>query len=205
VIDLYESASDPGLSDFQLFGDATNDKPPSAKDFDHVAKRRRRSGESSQCAAPPAIHVHLPGYDTGPKPATPLTDYGGQRHANASATAAHVAAAASVIDLSNLASSEDEDAPLVTFPSISTVLRELHTVMPLLDYPQYESSLLTKGIFYVNNAALISRDFFVDIVGMPEGAVGDFLSHCKTLMRRAMKGKGKANHLSDIVIKKEEN
>jgi len=36
--------------------------------------------------------------------------------------------------------------------------------MPLLDYPQYESALLTKGIFYVNNTAHISRDFFVEIV-----------------------------------------
>jgi len=44
VIDLYVSASDLGLSDFQLFGDATNDKPPSAKDFDHVAKQRHHSG-----------------------------------------------------------------------------------------------------------------------------------------------------------------
>jgi hypothetical protein len=73
--------------------------------------------------------------------------------------------------------------------------------MPLLNYPQYEAALVSNGIIYVNSIAHVAPEFFVDIIGMPRGAVGDFLKHSTTLMRRAEKGKDKANA---IVIKKEE-
>jgi hypothetical protein len=38
----------------------------------------------------------------------------------------------------------------------------------------------------------ISTDFFSAIVGMPVGAVHDFMDHAKRLTRRAKKGKGYA-------------
>jgi hypothetical protein len=42
----------------------------------------------------------------------------------------------------------------------------------------------------------------VDIIGIPEGAVGAFLDHCATLARRAQKGKAKINQVS---VKKEDS
>ena len=112
----------------------------------------------------------------------PLTDQAGQHLVNTSTTATKVTSTASVIILTNLVSSDDDGAPLISYPSIFTVLHKLHAVMPLLNYLQYESSLLAKGIFYVKNAMDINRDYFVDIVGMPEGVVGEFLNYCRTLM-----------------------
>ena len=73
--------------------------------------------------------------------------------------------------------------------------------MPLLDYPQYEAALTAKGIVYVNNVIGIAREFFINTIGMPEGAVGDFLKHSLTTVRRAEKVK----KITDMVaIKKEE-
>lgn len=94
-----------------------------------------------------------------------------------------------------------DDTPLLAYPPISQVLRGLHAVMPLLNYPQYEGALVSNGIIYVNSAAHIDRSFFVDVIRMPEGAVGDFLEHAATLTHRVQKGKGKMN---TIITKKEE-
>jgi len=71
--------------------------------------------------------------------------------------------------------------------------------MPLLNYPQYEAALVSNGIIYVNSAAHIDHSFFVDIIHMPKGAVGDFLERAATLTQRAQKGKGRA-----IVTKEED-
>lgn len=73
--------------------------------------------------------------------------------------------------------------------------------MPLHNYPQYETALISKGILYVNNTSSLAHSFFVDVVGLPDGAVSAFLEHCETLMCRACKGKAKSGQ---AVVKKEE-
>ncbi|KAF8954277.1 hypothetical protein BDZ97DRAFT_2081817 [Flammula alnicola] len=80
-------------------------------------------------------------------------------------------------------------------------LMELHAVMPFHNYPQYEPALVSQGVLYVNNTSSLAHSFFVDIIGIPEGAVGAFLEHCATLTHRAHKGKANTNQ---AVVKKEE-
>ena len=179
----------------KLFGDATYDRRPDSKDFNHVAKRRRRSTKQSPSAATtPAIHVHLPGYEGSAPSPSPLADHS-SRHANTQPWAK--TSKRRIIDLTT----SDDDTPLVVFPLISQILQELHNVMPLLDYPQYEAALTAKGIMYVNNVIAIAQEFFINTISMPEGAVGDFLKHSLATVCRAEKVK----KITDMVaIKKEE-
>ena len=179
----------------KLFGDVTYDRHPDSKDFDHVAKRRRRSTKQSPSAATtPAIHVHLPGYEGSAPSPSPLADHL-SRHANTQPQAK--TSKCRIIDLTT----SDDDTPLVVFPLISQILQELHNVMPLLDYPPYEAALTAKGIVYVNNVIGIAQKFFINTIGMPEGAVGDFLKHSLTTVRCAEKVK---KIMDMVAIKKEE-
>lgn len=175
-----------------MFKEATYENPPSAKDFDHVAKKRRRPNDTA--ATPPSIHVHIP--DTAVLQAqtlcTPLANRTARR-LNKPKTLK-----TPFIDLT---ADSDNDRPLISFPPISQALADLHVVMPLHNYPQYEMALISKGILYVNNTSSLAHSFFVDVVGLPDGAVGAFLEHCETLMRRACKGKAKSGQ---AVVKKEE-
>jgi len=179
----------------KLFGNATYDRPPDSKDFDHVTKRCQQSTKQSPSApTTPAIHVHLPGYEGAVPAPSPLANHS-SHHANTRPWAK--TSKRRIIDLTG----SDDDTPLVVFPPVSQVLQELHNIMPLLNYPQYEAALTAKGIVYVNNVVGIAHEFFVNTIGMPEGAVGDFLKHSVTTVHRAEKVK----KIMDIVtIKKEE-
>ena len=179
----------------KLFGDANYDRHPDSKDFDYVAKRCRRSTKQSPSAATtPAIHVHLPGYEGSAPSPSPLADHS-SHHANTqpwAKTSKH-----RIINLTT----GDDDTLLVVFPLFSQILQELHNVMLLLDYPQYEAALTTNGIVYVNNVIGIAWEFFINTIGMVEGAVGDFLKHSLTTVHHAEKVK---KIMDMVAIKKEE-
>ena len=176
----------------QMFKEATYENPPSAKEFDHVAKKRRRPNDTA--TTPPSIHVHIP--DAAILQAHTL------RMPLANRTARRLdKPQISKTPFIDLTADSDNDSPLISFPPISQALADLHVVMPLHNYPQYEPALISKGILYMNNTSSLAHSFFVDIVGLPDGAVGAFLEHCATLTRRACKGKAKS---SQAVVKKEE-
>ena len=118
-------------------------------------------------ASTPEIHVHIPSFGSPSQPRTTLTDRAGHNRINLASHHGNQ----NVIELTD---SDHDDAPLLSYPPISQVLQDLHAVMPLLNYPQYEAALVSSGIIYVNSVAHIDRSFFVDIIHMPEGAVGDF-------------------------------
>ena len=73
--------------------------------------------------------------------------------------------------------------------------------MPLLNYPQYEAALTTKGIVYINNVVGIALEFFINTISMPGGAVGNFLKNSLTTIHHAEKVK-KITEM--VAIKKEE-
>lgn len=175
-----------------MFKEATYENPPSAKDFNHVAKKHCHPNDTA--ATPPSIHVHIP--DTAVLQAhtlrTPLANRTTHR-LNKPKTLK--------TPFINLTADSDNDCPLISFPLISQALADLHVVMPLHNYPQYETALILKGILYVNNTSSLAHSFFVDVVGLPDGAVNAFLEHCETLMHHACKGKAKS---SQAVVKKEE-
>ncbi|KAI6094206.1 hypothetical protein EDD16DRAFT_1722022 [Pisolithus croceorrhizus] len=74
---------------------------------------------------------------------------------------------------------------------------ELDTMMPLLNMLQYEDNLISHGVAYVNSVLGIQEEFFVDVVGMPLGALCPFLATTRWLIHRAKKGKGRAVDDSD--------
>jgi len=91
----------------------------------------------------------------------------------------------------------DERDVFTVYPSVSEALAEMHKSMPLLNMPQYEENLISHGVAYVNTVGGISEDFFVDIVGMPLGAVRPFIVVAHHLTRRARKGKGRMANTSN--------
>jgi hypothetical protein len=172
---------------FQMFKEATYAHLPSFKPYDHVSKHCHQP--TSTTTTPP-IHVHLPDLSFTN---APLSDQQGQRHTNAK----WPSPALSPINISS-----DDDTPLICFSPISDVLHDLDCTMLLLNYPQYESALVTNGVAYVNSVANVASNLFTDIIHMPQEAVGEFLKHVQALTRRAQKGKGKANAI-DIKEEKE--
>ncbi|KAI6123726.1 hypothetical protein EDD17DRAFT_1766101 [Pisolithus thermaeus] len=76
-------------------------------------------------------------------------------------------------------------------------LTELDTMMPLLNMLQYEDNLISHGVAYVNSVLGIQEEFFVDVVGMPLGALCPFLATTHWLIHWEKKGKGRAVDDSD--------
>jgi hypothetical protein len=112
----------------------------------------------------------------------PLGDVGGQRRINTSRAFS---------TSTSFFSQYDDDDELITYPPIIEALHAMDASMPLLNMPQYESMLVSNGIAYVNGVIGISEEFFVDIIGMPIGAVQSFLAVSYQLIRRARKGKAR--------------
>ncbi|KAG1905524.1 uncharacterized protein F5891DRAFT_1183466 [Suillus fuscotomentosus] len=112
------------------------------------------SNTSSASAAPalPVIHIHIP-----PVTKEALGDTGGHRRVNTSRGFATTLLC------------HDKDDEFITYPPITDVLREMDATMPLLHMSQYEDSLLSHGVAYVNGVVGLSDEFFVDVVGMPMG------------------------------------
>jgi hypothetical protein len=162
------------LTAIQLLGDATYETPPEALGFDHVPKKRRNAAAVSSNMAP--VHVHI-------RNDIPLSDQGGQRRYNANN---------SVADLGHGISDSGDECDLITYPTISEVLQEIHAAFPLLNILQYEGVLLEHGVAYANAVLDLDLNFFIDIIHMPHGTVTTFRTHAAKLVRRAKKGKGKA-------------
>jgi hypothetical protein len=140
------------------------------KEFDQIAKRCHSGPHhtiSSGPTIPPAIHLHLPGLDTSTQSCAPLAN---ETHVLNSSSPSKLLNVIDVFD-------SDDDVQLLTFPPIIQVLSNLDVIMPLLNYQQYETTLVQKGIVYVNSIAIVQHSFSMDIVGMPEGAVGLFVKH----------------------------
>ncbi|KIO04230.1 hypothetical protein M404DRAFT_144024 [Pisolithus tinctorius Marx 270] len=157
-------------------GNATYDHPPESNLFDHTpSKQRRLSSTAAQNA--PVIHVHLP--NTG--------QLSGSRSGREPSLAMQYLTGPA----------PDEDDIFAVYPSISDALHQMHTSMPLLNMPQYEENLVSHGVAYVNTVSGISEDFFVDVVGMPLGAVRSFIAVACRLAWRARKGKERAANPSD--------
>ncbi|KAI6024363.1 hypothetical protein EDC04DRAFT_2606531 [Pisolithus marmoratus] len=88
--------------------------------------------------------------------------------------------------------SDDENDPTIQFPAITDALQQLDTMMLLLNMLQYEDNLISHGVAYVNSVMGIQEEFFIDVVGMPLGAVHPFLATTHWLIHWAKKGKGRA-------------
>ncbi|KAI6150232.1 hypothetical protein EDD17DRAFT_1765884 [Pisolithus thermaeus] len=156
-----------------FLGNATYEQPPEMNMFDHAPKQCHMSSGMSNV---PTIHVHLPGSLDGSK-----------RHESVSSSTRYLMGSVS----------DEENDPTICFPAITDALQELDTMMPLLNMLQYEDNLISHGVAYVNSVMGIQEEFFIDVVGMPLGAVCPFLATTCQLIHRAKKGKGRAVANSD--------
>ena len=159
----------------QFLGNATYDHPPESSLFDQVPKRHQLLSTMAQNV--PAIHVHPP--NTG------------------QVTSSHRGRDLSLLRRYLIGHDADEHDIFTVYPSISEALNEMHRSMPLLNMPQYEENLVSHGVAYVNTVSRISEDFFVDVVGMPLGAVRPFIAVAYHLTHCELKGKGRAANASD--------
>ncbi|KAF8888258.1 hypothetical protein BD779DRAFT_1470298 [Infundibulicybe gibba] len=176
-----------------FLGDATLTEPPSSLEFDHKPKRRRRY--EKWCQPPAHQDSNLqPTYHMPVIPASQPLDLSPK-------------STGSIIDLT----ASDDENPLIQYPTISTLLKDLHDIKPQFNYPQYESVLHANGFVYVNSIidSDIEPNFFVDIIGIPWDAVGDFFAYAETSVRCAQKGKARAcanvDHVNTTLPKKEED
>jgi hypothetical protein len=149
------------LTPSQLFKEATIYMPPSALAFDHITKKPCKAASTQGTNI--EIHNHL-GRDNNPPPHSD-----GQRCAPSSA-----------FDISHR---DSDDSELICYPPISEVLADLHSAMPLINYPCFEEALVNNSIVYANSVLNIGTEFFSTIVGMPVGTVHDFIDHAKRLVR----------------------
>jgi hypothetical protein len=91
----------------------------------------------------------------------------------------------------------DDDEPP---KDIDDVLATIHSRYPDMDFPQFGNTLKERGILYLPTAAHFGSRFYVEKVGMLEGAAFTFHTRvCKAHMkeerakaRRKAKGKKKA-------------
>ncbi|KAG1839591.1 hypothetical protein C8R48DRAFT_679784 [Suillus tomentosus] len=92
---------------------------------------------------------------------------------------------------------ETDDEPL---QDIEAVLTSINSCYPAMNFPKYVNTLKERGIFYLSTAAHFNSQFYVEKVGMSEGAAFTFHTGiCKAHMkderrkaRRKAKGKKKA-------------
>jgi hypothetical protein len=61
--------------------------------------------------------------------------------------------------------------------------------MPAFDFPQYQESLLSKGICYGQSVADFDESYYVDNVGMSDGAAVEFVHSTKRLLHNRKKAK----------------
>jgi hypothetical protein len=84
--------------------------------------------------------------------------------------------------------------------NIDNIFTTIHSRYPAMDFPQYMNPLKERGILYLPTAAHFSSKFYVEKVGMTEGAAFTFHTHvCQAYMkeerakaRKKAKGKKKA-------------
>ncbi|KAF8055894.1 hypothetical protein FPV67DRAFT_1567097 [Lyophyllum atratum] len=77
----------------------------------------------------------------------------------------------------------DDENPI----PITDILQSLHRKRPALNYPQYEAALTKAGIAYASAVPDFEKVFFERDVGMPKGAVGDFIRATKSAVMKGRK------------------
>lgn len=177
----------------QSLKQATLTEPPNLPQFDHPVKKRRTSSPArttgpSATAAPaaPAIHLHLGDL-------LPLNNRAGQDRLNLMSR--------NILSSPLHDSSDDDD--LIAYPSIETLLRDLHEVMPDANFMQFHADFVEHGIFYVDSVGDLSSEFLANEIGLPCGVVKKLQSHAARLVRRAEKGKGRAEIIDLTKIQRE--
>jgi hypothetical protein len=104
-----------------------------------------------------------------------------------------------------LESDEETDEDEQPRDDIGDILTSIDLRYPALHFLQYMDKLKERGIFYLPTAAHFSSKFYVDKVGMSDGAAYTFHTHvCKAHMkgerakvRRKAKGKKRARVQAD--------
>jgi len=130
--------------------------PPSVITFDHLSTKKRKTNASSNTRTAEA-------HDRNSPLGIPLSDISGQRRINTSESPAPE-------------SNTIPDDDIAYYPSISEVLRELDTTMPMANIPTYELDLNQHGIYCLEDTTTLNSQFLTDEVGMPPDLVWPFVT-----------------------------
>jgi hypothetical protein len=72
---------------------------------------------------------------------------------------------------------------------IENMLQTLHTLMPSFNFPQYQEPLLSKGICYGRSVVDFNQSYYVDKVGMTDGAAAEFVRSASRMLGKQKKEK----------------
>ena len=147
--------------------------------FDHIPKKSHTSTASKLATSAPPINIYL----------SPLRNITCQ-HIN-------VTGSPSRKNIIHKSDTTPTKGKLIHYPLVANVLCELHEVMPLLNYLQYEDTFTKNGVVYTNAVLDLDIFSFVDIIGMPRATIHPFIDHVNVVVRKARKGKGKAVSLKE--------
>lgn len=166
-------------------------EPPRQLRLDDLREResRIRKTPGSKSSAP-EIHVHINN--------APLSD-----HNTSTRTPSHLPIKRRFSSVSESAGS-DSDSDEEALP-LSDVLRQLNRKFPQLYLMQYLPLLQKQGIIYADTVSDFKKEFYVKL-GIPEGAVGPFMSGVKKALEREKREKKRArkeNILREGVEKKQ--
>jgi hypothetical protein len=98
-------------------------------------------------------------------------------------------------DMESDEETDDEEPP----QNIDDILTNIHSRYPAMNLPQYSKMLKEHGIFYLPTAAHFSGKFYMENIGMSEGAAFTFhmgvcnahMKEVRAKARRKAKGKGR--------------
>ena len=83
--------------------------------------------------------------------------------------------------LSDLSNSENlEDSPQLI--AIETILTCLHVSMPAFNFPQYQAAMVDRGICYAANVVDFDWGYYVEKVGMVDGAARELVCSVKKML-----------------------
>jgi hypothetical protein len=81
-------------------------------------------------------------------------------------------------DLSDAENSEDSLQPI----AIETILTRLHVSMPAFNFPQYQAAMVDRGICYAANVVDFDWGYYVEKVGMADGAARELVRSVKRML-----------------------
>ncbi|PIL37739.1 hypothetical protein GSI_01433 [Ganoderma sinense ZZ0214-1] len=79
------------------------------------------------------------------------------------------------------------------FPTVAEFLDILDTQYPELDYPRFGHTFFAERVERIDQLALLSDRFLMEVIGMPFELCATFVQELQALLGRLQKGKGRAS------------
>ena len=81
--------------------------------------------------------------------------------------------------------------PREVLPTTLDMLQTLHSLMPTFNFPQYKERLLSNGICYGRSVTDFTQSYYVDKVGMSDGAAAEFVRSANQMLGKQKREQGR--------------